>query len=111
MFRIGDGDVNIGGLRTFTDFDHLRLGIAGRIRIKNARIEFARWNNIGRKETLRIRDDDKIAPFWKPVDSIKTAIVSLVHLVVHALIVSVPRPVVWVELDEIDPLFNHRPAL
>src|SRR5262249_17932927 len=47
LFWIGDGHVYIGGFRTFTDFDHLRLRFASRIRVKDARIECAARSNSG----------------------------------------------------------------
>src|SRR5262249_16061070 len=80
-FRIGDGDVNIGGLRGFTDLDHLRLGFTGRIRVKDEWIEFATRNNTGRTGTLRIAYADYIATFRQPIDAILTAIISLVYVV------------------------------
>src|SRR5262249_38443315 len=68
-------------------------------------------SNNGRTGTLRIAYADYIATFRQPVDTIETAIISLVHVEVRAVIEDVPRPVVRVELAKIEPLFNHRPAL
>src|SRR5262249_26985564 len=59
LFRIGDSDVNIGGLRTFADLD--------RLRVKDSRIEFVSRSNCDRTGTLRIPNADHIAPFGQPV--------------------------------------------
>src|SRR5262249_9800832 len=110
-FRIGDGDVNIGGLRGFTDLDHLRLGFTGRIRVKDEWIEFATRNNTGRTGTLRIAYADYIATFRQPIDAILTAIISLVYVVAQDVKEGCLGPIVRVDLAEPEPLFNHRPAL
>src|SRR4030095_6990496 len=111
LFRIRDRDVNIGGLRTFADFSYLRLGFDGRIRVKDSRIELGPHSICGRTGALRLPNADQIATFRQPIDAIETAIISLVHVEVLAVIEDAPRPVGRVEFAEIDPLLNHRPAL
>src|SRR5262249_47685189 len=114
LFRIGHGDVDVGGFGPLTDLDHLRLGFQGGVRIIDARIESAARSNTDRSWLLLIPDADPIAPLWQSVDAIGAPIICTVHFVVQVVQIVVPTvlwPAALVEFLYGDRLSNQRAAL